>query len=337
MKYNQWEKYEIIRLVEASSLSVRRTLEQMGVSRSSFYEWYRRYAEDGVDGLADRSRCPERFWNRIPDSERQAIVEHALDRPELSCREVAVDITDRKGWFVSESSVYRILKSAGLVVSPVFAVHSSADRFQHPTARINELWQTDFTYFKISGWGWYYLSTVMDDYSRMILAWALCSSMSAEDVKATLDRAIEFTGVDEAPVTVRPRLLSDNGPCYISRSLCEYLQDAGMEHTRGRPFHPMTQGKIERYHRSMKNIILLDNYYLPMELEAEITRWVNYYNTERYHESLGNITPRDKYLGRAEKIQRRRRRIKERTLNQRRNANRVQQNRAGTAEVVPVS
>ena len=337
MKYSQWEKYEIIRLVEASSLGVRRTLEQIEVSRSSFYQWYRRYVEDGIDGLADRSRCPQQFWNRIPDSERQAIVEHALERPELSCREVAVDITDRKGWFVSESSVYRILKAAGLVVSPVFAVHSAADRFHHPTTRINELWQTDFTYLRISGWEWYYLSTVMDDYSRMILSWALCSTMSAEDVKATLDEAIEFTGIDEAPVNVRPRLLSDNGPCYISKSLGEYLQDVGVKHTRGRPFHPMTQGKIERYHRSMKNIILLDNYYLPMELQAQIARWVDYDNNERYHESLGNITPRDKYLGRAEEIQRRRRKIKQRTLNQWRETNRNQQKRAGRTDVVPVS
>jgi transposase InsO family protein len=132
---------------------------------------------------------------------------------------VALDITDRKRWFVSESSVYRILKSAGLVVSPAFAVQSAAERFGHPTTRINELWQTDFTYLKISGWGWYYLSTVMDDYSRMILAWALCSSMSAEDVKATLDQAIGFTGVDETPASVRPRLLSDNG----SRSMAPTL------------------------------------------------------------------------------------------------------------------
>ena len=337
MKYSQWEKYEIIRLVETSSLSVRKTLEQIGVSRSSFYEWYRRYSEGGVEALADRTRCPDKFWNRIPDSERQAIIEHALDHPELSCREVAVDITDRKCWFVSESSVYRILKAAGLVISPVFAVQSAADRFAHPTTRINELWQTDFTYFKICGWGWYYLSTVMDDYSRMILAWRLCSTMAAVDVKVTLDQAIEFTGIDEVPATVRPRLLSDNGPCYISKSLGEYLEDARMQHTRGRPFHPMTQGKIERYHRSMKNIILLDNYYLPMELETQIDRWVGYYNNERYHESLGNITPRDKYLGRAEEIQRRRRRIKERTLKQRRNANMVQQKRAGASEIVPVS
>ena len=146
-----------------------------------------------------------------------------------------------------------------------------------------------------------------------------------------------YTAIDEASATVPPRLLSDNGPCYISKSLGEYLQRAGMEHTRGRPFHPMTQGKIERYHRSMKNIILLDNYYLPMELEAEIARWVEYYNNERYHEALGNITPRDTYLGRETEILKRRRKIKEWTLNQRRKANRIHYTMAGMSEAVPVS
>lgn len=142
----------------------------------------------------------------------------------------------------------------------------------------------------------------MDDYSRMILAWELCSSMSADDVKETLDCCIAFTEVDNVEVVQHTRLLSDNGPCYISKSLQDYLKANRMERTRGKPFHPMTQGKIERYHRSMKNIILLDNYYLPMELEAQIERWVEYYNKERYHESLGNITPRDKYLGRGRDI-----------------------------------
>jgi putative transposase len=336
MKYSQWEKYEIIRLVEASSSSVRRTLEQIEVSKSTFYAWYRRYLDDGIDGLIDRSTCPLRFWNRIPDCERERVVEHALEHPALSCREVAASITDEKGYFVSESSVYRILKAAGLVVSPVFAVQSAKDKFQHPTTRINELWQTDFTYFKITGWGWYYLSTVMDDYSRMILAWKLCSSMSADDVKETLDRAIAFTGVDNAEVVQHTRLLSDNGPCYISKSLQDYLKANRMDHTRGRPFHPMTQGKIERYHRSMKNIILLDNYYLPMELEARIEQWVEYYNNERYHESLGNITPRDKYLGREEGIFLARRQIKKETMKKRRKAYKNQRLRTGISEAMPV-
>jgi putative transposase len=299
MKYSPQEKYEIIRLVESSNLRVRRTLGQIGVSKSTVYTWYRRYLDDGIDGLIDRNRCPHRFWNRIPDSERERVVEHALEHPALSCREVALNFSDEKGYFVSESSVYRIPKAAGLVVSLVFAVQNAKDKFQHSTTRINELWQTDFTYFKITGWGWYYLSTFMDDYSRMIMAWKLCSNMSADDVKETLDRSA-FTGVDKAEVVQRTRLLSDNGPCYISKSLQDYLEANSMDHTRGRPFHPMTQGKIEQYHRSMKNIILLDHYYLPGELETRIEQWIAYCNNERYYESLGNITPRDKHLGREE-------------------------------------
>ncbi|MQY77045.1 MAG: helix-turn-helix domain-containing protein [Spirochaeta sp.] len=123
------ENVEPKQLVENSKLSVRKTLEQIGIGKSSFYEWYRKYLEDGIEGLKDRSRSPSKFWNRIPDSERERIIGHALEHPHLSCREVAVRITDETGYFVSESSVYRILKAAGLVVSPVFAVQSAKDRF----------------------------------------------------------------------------------------------------------------------------------------------------------------------------------------------------------------
>ena len=198
-----------------------------------------------------------------------------------------------------------------MVISPVFVIQSAKDRFQDPTTRINELWQTDFTYFKIIGWGWYRLSTVLDDYSRMILGWKLCSSMSANDVKDTLDIAIEFTGVDDAEVVQRIPLLSDNGPCYISKSLQEYLEVNAMDHTRGRAFHPMTQAKIER--------------------------WVGYYNDERYHQSLGKITPRDKYLGRDEEIFAARRKIKKETMKKRRKAYRDQKLRAGESADLPVS
>jgi len=137
------------------------------------------------------------------------------------------------------------------------------------------LWQTDFTFFKVVHWGWYYLSTILDDFSRFILAWRLCQGMSADDVKQTLDDAILFSGIRHVKVLPRPRLLSDNGHCYISKALRGYLQEEGIGHTRGKPFHPMTQGKIERYHRSMKNIVLLENYYSPSELEEQICAFVD--------------------------------------------------------------
>jgi transposase InsO family protein len=194
----------------------------------------------------------------------------------------------------------------------------ASDKFQNPTLRVNEMWQTDFTYFKIIGWGWYYLSTVLDDYSRFIVAWRLCTSMSASDVSDTLDDALNFTGLDQVKVKHKPRLLSDNGPCYISGELSEYLQENGMTHTRGRPYHPQTQGKIERWHRSMKNQILLNHYYLPGELQEQLQHFVNYYNHERYHESLDNLTPADVFYGRGQAILDQREKIKLNTLSMRR-------------------
>ena len=171
---------------------------------------------------------------------------------------------------MSEASVYRLLKDHGLIASPAFILMKAADRFANPTTAPNQLWQTDFTYLKVIGWGWFYLSTVLDDFSRYILAWKLCTTMSAADVSDTLQLALKASGLDQVKVLHRPRLLSDNGPSYVSSELGDWLKDKGIRHVRGRPYHPMTQGKIERYHRSMKNRILLENYYLPGQLELSI-------------------------------------------------------------------
>jgi len=314
MRYSQSEKMEIIRTVEGSELGVKPILRELQISPSTFYEWYRRYREFGYDGLANRKSSPRKFWNKIPEPIRKQVVDVALEQTDKSPRELAWHITDTQGYFISESSVYRILKSYDLISSPHYIVMSAKDKYQHPTKAINELWQTDFTYFKVQGWGWYYLSTVMDDYSRYILSWKLCSTMSANDVKQTLDLALSRTGINQVRIVQKPRLLSDNGPCYISQNLKDYLDHQGMQHTRSAPYHPQTQGKIERYHRSMKNVIKLQHYYLPGELEHEIEQFVEYYNNHRYHESLNNITPADMYHGKDMLIQSKRDRIKRKTM-----------------------
>ncbi len=318
MRYSASEKYEIIRLVEDSSLSIRQTLRRLDIHRSTFYNWLQRYQDNGVDGLEDRKPTPTVAWNQIPLDHRAAIIELALDKPALSPRELAARYTDQQAYFVSESTVYRLLKAQDLITSPAYILMRASDQFQHPSKAVNELWQTDFTYFKIIGWGWYYLSTILDDYSRFIVAWRLCTSMSASDVADTLDDALCFTGLDQVKVRHKPRLLSDNGPCYISGELSGYLQENGMTHTRGRPYHPQTQGKIERWHRSMKNQILLNNYYLPGELQEHLQRFITYYNHERYHESLDNLTPADVYYGRGQEILDQRHTIKLDTLAMRR-------------------
>ena len=318
MRYSASEKLEIIRTVETSHLPVRRTLDKIGMPKSTFYAWLDRYASGGLDALADHRPAPHRVWNRIPDDVRERIVALALDEPDLSPREVAVAFTDRERSFVSEASVYRLLKARGLVTSPAFIVMKAADKFANPTTAINQLWQTDFTYLKVTGWGWFYLSTVLDDFSRYIVAWKLCTTMSADDVTDTLDLALQASGLDDAPLQPRPRLLSDNGPSYVASDLSDWLQDQGMKHTRGKPYHPMTQGKIERWHLSLKSRILLENYYLPSDLERAVADFVEYYNHRRYHESLDNLTPANVYFGKGSHILQRREEIKRKTIEQRR-------------------
>jgi transposase InsO family protein len=173
-------------------------------------------------------------------------VDLALAEPELSPRELAVRFTEQDRYFVSEASVYRLLKAHDLITSPAFIVVKAADEFHTKTTAPNQLWQTDFTYLKVTGWGWFYLSTVLDDFSRYVIAWKLCTGMAARDVTDTLELALAASGCTGARVRHRPRLLSDNGPGYISSNLAEWLVSNGMDHVRGAPCHPQTPDEIEQ-------------------------------------------------------------------------------------------
>ena len=312
------EKLEIICLVEQSHLPARRTLEILGIRPSTFYRWYDRYRAGGPEALEDKPSRPDRVWNRIPDDIRERIVAMALEIPELSPRELATRFTDTESYFVSESSVYRLLKAHDLITSPAFIVIKAADEFKDKTTAPNQLWQTDFTYLKVIGWGWFYLSTILDDFSRYIIAWKLCTTMRADDVTDTLQLALAASGCDQVRVVHKPRLLSDNGSSYVSGDLAKWLEDEGMHHVRGAPCHPQTQGKIERWHQTLKNRILLENYYLPGDLKAHINHFVEYYNHWRYHESLQNLTPADVYFGRGQTILLQRERTKTETIKRRR-------------------
>jgi len=311
MRFNASEKFEIIRLVEQSDLPVKLTLHQLNIPKSTFYDWYGRYQEKGFDGLLPRVDPERKQWNQIPQQEREEVVKEALEQPEKSPRELAFHITDTREWFISESSVYRILKSRDLITSPTHIVMKAADHFKDPSARVNELWQTDFSYLKVVHWGWYYLTTILDDYSRYIIAWELCKNMRSDDVERIVLKALDITGLT---VDERPKLLSDNGSCYVSGDLKAFLEELSIIHVRGKPLHPQTQGKIERYHRTMKNIIKLEHYYSPEELEGQIAEFVDYYNNHRYHESLNNVTPADVYFRRDHQILARREDIKQWTL-----------------------
>ena len=179
---------------------------------------------------------------------------------------------------------------------------TAAHAFKDKTTTIKQLWQSDFTDLKIIGWGWMVLSTIRDDFSRYVIAWQLCTTMTSRDVTATLELALQASGCDQADAVHKPRLRSDNGSSYISGNLADGLTDNEMSPVRGAPYHPQTQAKIERWHHTLKNRIWLENCFLHRDLEQQSEAFVAHYNHQRYHERLKNLTPADVYFGHGQSL-----------------------------------
>ena len=314
------EKGEILVLVADSGLPRRRALIQLGLAKSTYYRWLRRQTEGTLEDRKGGSPLP---WNKLRPEEESKILNQARASPVLSARQLALKLVDTDGWYVSESTVYRILKREGLI-KPAEVIGFKADKEYHrKTKRPNEMWATDCSYLKVIDWGWYYLVTVMDDYSRFILAWELKSDMAAASLIDVVQKAVDFTGMTDVPVEDRTALLSDNGAGYLSRQFGEYLRLVGVRHIIASPYHPQTNGKIERYHRSIKGELSLVPYEMPSELEEAIRAFVEYYNYWRYHEGLGDVTPYDVYTGKNLETIQRRKEAKNRTLQVRKDYNRA--------------
>ena len=180
---------------------------------------------------------------------------------------------------------------------------------------------TDASYFRVVGWGYYYLVTVMDDYSRFILAHRLQRDMTSDSFIEVVQEAVDRTGMTEVPVADRTRLLSDNGSGYVSRAFRDYLKLVGIRHIRAAPFHPQTNGKLERYHQTVKRDVNQIPYEVPSDLQAALSTFVSYYNYSRYHMALGNVTPADMLNGRREQVLQRRKEVQLQTIERRRRYN----------------
>ena len=314
-------KAEVLQLVERSPLPVSQTLKELQIAPSTYYRWRSKYADHGLAGLADRPSTPQRVWNRLNQQDREYVVRYALEHLPLSPREVATRLVDVEGRFVSESTVYRLLKEAGLIKAPQVKGFPADKEYHTKTTGPNQLWQTDASYFFVSGWGYYYLISVLDDYSRMILGWKVQPSMSSGDIIQVVQQAVEFTEQPTVPVEPGPALLTDNGPGFLAKALEEFLTLRAMKHIKASPFHPQTNGKLERYHRTAKARVNLFIYHSPEALSEAMATFVDYYNYRRYHEALGNVAPADVYYDRREAILAQREEVKLRSLNQRRLAN----------------
>jgi putative transposase len=317
------QKWEILRAVESSSLPVKESLTRLDIPSSTYYRWKANVGRRGREGLQNRSPFKGRIWNEILPHEEKRILEVAELYPDRFSREISVHICDNDDFSVSESTVYRVLKRNGLIRTADKKTFPAGPEYKVKTKRVNEMWQTDACHLIVKNWGWYYLISVLDDFSRKILAWLLQASMDTDSFSAVIEMACEASGMDGVPVENRVKLLSDRGSALISKPFGEYLEAKGLGHIFASPYHPQTNGKIERYHRSCKEKIHLVVWEYPDDLRQEITKFVTYYNTGRYHEALGNVTPDDVYYGRREAILERRKALKRATLLRRKQVNRT--------------
>ena len=305
------DKVAIMARVETLTGRKRQALSELVIPRSTYYRW-----RQGQPDSGNRKRP----WNRIIPEEEDNVLAVARESPELSSRQLSAWITDNEGFAVSESTVYRILRREGLVKRQETQL-TAAKEYHTKTMRPHQMWATDASYFRVVGWGYYYLVTVMDDYSRFILAWKLQKDMSANSLIEVIQEAVDATGMTEVPVEDRTKLLSDNGAGYVSRAFRDYLHLVGIGHILAAPFHPQTNGKVERYQQSLKREVNQIPYEAPSQLDKAIADFVDYYNYRRYHKAIGDVTPADVLYGRREQILQRRKEVRIQTINRRRNYN----------------
>lgn len=307
------EQEEVLSQVEQVGWGKRPLLAQLKIPRSTYYRW-RAQRQQGKLGIPSQARRIP--WNRLSSEEEAIVLAAARKDPDLSSRQLAAWITNHQDFSVSEATVYRILRRAGLVKSPEMKLLAGKE-YQRKTTGSHQLWATDASYFRVVGWGYYYLVTVMDDHSRFILAWKLQRDMRADSLIEVVQLAVDVTGMTEVPVEDRTRLLSDNGSGYVSRAFGDYLHLVRIHHILASPFHPQTNGKLERYHQSIKQEVNQIPYEMPADLDQAIAKFVDYYNYRRYHKALGNVTPDDVLQGRRDSILARRNEVKAQTLRRR--------------------
>lgn len=275
---------------DRSGIGAMKLVDSLGIGRSKYYRWRDRY------GMANEhnSWIPRDSW--LLEKEKDAIIKFCLAHPLDGYRRLTYMMIDSDIAAVSASSVYRVLKAADLLNKWKGKSSRKGDGFVQPLL-CHEHWHVDISYINIRG-TFYYLCSILDGFSRYIVHWEIREKMQEQDVETIIQRAREkFPGVS-------PRIISDNGPQFIARDFKEFIRLCGMSHVKTSPHYPQSNGKIERWHQSLKKECIRPKTPLSLhDARTVVSEFVEHYNNVRLHSAIGYITPKDKLEGRAERIQ----------------------------------
>ena len=264
-------------------------MNHIGITRSKYYDWRRRYGKTNEHN----AWIPRDFY--LTDREKRSIIAYYNDHLLEGYRRLTYMMMDDDIVAVSPSSVYRVLVNAGLLRRWNRKPSKKGTGFQQPL-KAHEHWHIDISYINICG-TFYYLCSILDGFSRYIVHWEIRESMTEADVEIILQRARE-----KFP-DAKPRVISDNGPQFISKDFKEFIRISGMTHVKTSPYYPQSNGKLERYHRTVKGTCIRVKTPLSLEDARDlVTDFVDHYNNKRLHSAIGYVTPKDKLQGRAEMI-----------------------------------
>lgn len=272
-----------------TEIAKRQLLAWLSLSSSKFYDWCQRYGKvNEHNGLVPRDHWLE-AW------EKEAIVNYYECHPLEGYRRLTYMMMDDDVVAASASSVYRVLRSAGLLDRWNRKPSKKGTGFVQPLAP-HEHWHVDVSYLNLGG-TFYYLCSLLDGCSRYIVHWDVREAMKEADIEMIIQQALErYPGVT-------PRVISDNGPQFIARDFKDFIRLSGLSHVRTSPYYPQSNGKLERYHRTIKSDCIRPGEFETVEqAKAQIATYVEHYNHRRLHSAIGYITPADKLAGNAEKI-----------------------------------
>jgi hypothetical protein len=274
---------------EASEIGAGRFVGWLGVTASKFYDWRQRYGRVNEHN----GWVPRDFW--LEDWEKQAILAFHWKNPLEGYRRLAFMMLDADVVAVSPSSVWRVLSSAGLLRKWNAKPSKKGTGFEQPPEP-HQHWHVDVSYINIAG-TFYYLCSVLDGFSRSIVHWDLRESMKEADIEIILQSA------KEKHPQARPRIISDNGPQFIAKDFKEFIRISGMTHVRTSPYYPQSNGKLERWHKSLKAECIRPSTPLtPEDARRLIQQYVDHYNTARLHSAIGFVTPADMLARRQKQI-----------------------------------
>lgn len=279
----------VTRWQERAEVSALQILQWLGVPEGTYYKWKQRYGKANEHN----SWIPRDHW--LNEWEKQAIIKFHFEHPLEGYRRLTYMMLDANVVAVAPSTVYRVLQRSGLIKRSKTKPSLKGTGFRQPLVP-HQHWHVDVSYVNIAG-TFYYLISVLDGYSRFIVHWELRERSTERDVELVLQRAREkFPGST-------PRIISDNGPQFVSREFKQYIRICGMTHVRTSPYYPQSNGKLERYHRTIKMDCIRPGCPLTLQdAQRIVTKFVEDYNERRLHSSLGYVTPRDKLLGREQEI-----------------------------------